>query len=80
MFSIAILFAILPISGTSGFAFFLYLIFGSWHGYQAYHGNEYQMGWVTSLLAALNGTDTPEVPPLTPTVENTPIPKENAKK
>lgn len=61
MFSIAILLALLPIPGTSGLAFFLYLVFGGWHWYQAYQGKEYQMKWVTSLLASLNSTDESKV-------------------
>lgn len=59
-----LLIAIFPIGGSSGFAFFLYMIFGSWHAYKAYHGEEYQMGWVKSILGKVKEEmEKPDVPP-----------------
>ncbi|MDD2745615.1 MAG: hypothetical protein PHU93_03705 [Candidatus Gracilibacteria bacterium] len=67
MFSLMLLIAIFPIGGSSGFAFFLYMVFGSWHAYKAYQGEEYQMGWVKSILGKVKEEmEKPDVPPVVP--------------
>lgn len=53
LFSILLMLALFPISGSSGLSFFLYLILGTWHGYRAYQGEEYQIEWVRKLIEGM---------------------------
>ncbi len=51
LFLILLVLALFPgIGGTSGLAFFLYIIFGGWHAYQAFQGKEYRMGIIRKFI------------------------------